>query len=88
MARIWPAIALLATCTVGDATLNSSRLFLTEQALCRQYYIVHNPATIAPDGRVNEQQCKLDGIQAELSMVIGAFEALTLLCGKILRMGL
>lgn len=84
MPQIWPAVALLAAATVGDATLRSARLFLTEQALCRGYYTVHNPTLIAPDGRVEEQQCKLDGIQAELALVIGVFEALTRLGGKIL----
>lgn len=82
MPRIWPAVALLAAATVGDATLRSARLFLAEQALCRGYYVVHNPTLIAPDGRVEEQQCKLDGIQAELALVIGVFEALTRLGGK------
>ncbi|KAH6857480.1 hypothetical protein BKA58DRAFT_424733 [Alternaria rosae] len=81
MPRIWPAVALLAATAVSNAMLRSARLFLAEQALCRRYYAIHNPAIVAPDGRVDEQQCKLNVIQAELSMVIGVFEALTLLGG-------
>jgi hypothetical protein len=82
MARIWPAVALLAAVAVGNAMLRSARLFLAEQAICRGYYAIHDPAILAPDGRVAEQQCKLDGIQAELSMVIGMFEVCMLLGGK------
>lgn len=88
MARIWPAVSLLAAAAVGNAMLRSARLFLAEQALCRQYYSIHDPTMIAPHDRVNEEQCKLDGIQADLSMVMGVFEALTLLGGKISRMSL
>ena len=88
MARIWPAVFLLAAAAVGNAMLRSARLFLAEQALCRHYYSIHDPTMIDPHDRVKEEQCKLDGIQAELSMVMGVFEALTLLGGKISRMSL
>ncbi|CAK1365433.1 unnamed protein product [Cercospora beticola] len=83
MPRTWPAVGLLATAALGDATLRSARLFLTEQALCRRYYARYDPAVPAPDGRVDEQHCKLDVIQAELSMILGVFEAITFLVGLL-----
>jgi hypothetical protein len=77
-----PAILILAVADLGDAIFRSARLFLIEQALCRDYYRIEDPAIIAPDGSVEEYRCKSDSLQADVSMVYGLFDVLTLLCGK------
>jgi hypothetical protein len=77
-----PVMLILAVADLGDAIFRSARLFLIEQALCRDYYRIEDPAVIAPDGSVGEYRCKSDSLQADVSMVYGLFDVVTLLCGK------
>jgi hypothetical protein len=77
-----PAMFILAFADLGDAVFRSARLFLIEQGLCRAYYLIEDPSLIAPDGSIEEYRCKSDSLQANLSMVYGLFDVVTLLCGK------
>lgn len=73
---------LMAIAALGTAILRCARLFLIQQALCRAHYAIADPALVAPDGSVDESLCKSDGIQADLALVSGLFEIITLLSGK------
>lgn len=73
---------ILSFAHLGDSILLSTRLYLIEQALCRAHYQKVNPALIAPDGSVAEYRCKADSLQADVAMVFGLFDIVTLLCGK------
>ncbi|KAI8629727.1 hypothetical protein F5Y19DRAFT_464418 [Xylariaceae sp. FL1651] len=74
---------ILAVADLGDAIFRSARLFLIEQALCRSYYQTEDPVVVAPNGSVEEYRCKSDSLQADVSMVYGLFDVLTLLCGFV-----
>lgn len=44
-------------------------LLLYETSICKTYYSVNDPAAIGPGGYIPEDKCKLEPIQAELTMV-------------------
>ena len=73
---------VMATAALGTAILRSARLFLIEQALCRAYYETADPAVVRPDGSVDESRCKANGIQADVALVSGLFEVMTLISGE------
>ncbi|KAK0625451.1 hypothetical protein B0T17DRAFT_273614 [Bombardia bombarda] len=45
-----------------------------ERRLCRDYYLVHDPSVIGPDGSVREELCKEDSIQQGLGRLQGVME--------------
>lgn len=78
----WPAIVIMSVAVLGTSILRSARLFLIEQALCRAYFEIEDPVLVGPDGSVDESRCKSNAMQADVSLVSGLFEAVTMVCGK------
>ncbi|KAI0467064.1 hypothetical protein F4859DRAFT_518495 [Xylaria cf. heliscus] len=74
---------ILAVSDLGDAVFRTARLFLVEQALYRTLYRANDPSFISPDGSIEEFRCKSDAYQADVTMVIGVYEVLMLLCGLV-----
>lgn len=65
------AILVMILTVLGDSILNTSRLPLLEQSVCRSYYLIHDPATVGKDGSVPEVRCKTVEIQTELASLRG-----------------
>ena len=76
-------MSLMAVAALATAILRCARLFLIEQALCRTHYAIADPSLVRPDGSVDESLCKLDNLQADLALVSGLYEVITLLSGEM-----
>jgi hypothetical protein len=55
---------------------------VVERRLCREYYAVHDPSLIAPDGHVEEKLCKVDEVQQGLAWIQGVMETAWIVGGK------
>lgn len=53
----------------GFALAKSAQTFLIEQALCRSFYAISDPAVIRPDGSVPEDMCKTDDLQSQVAFL-------------------
>ncbi|KAB2571179.1 hypothetical protein BFW01_g1791 [Lasiodiplodia theobromae] len=73
----------MSVAVLGTSILRSARLFLIEQALCRAYFEIEDPVLVGPDGSVDESRCKSNAMQADVSLVSGLFEVVTMVCGLI-----
>jgi hypothetical protein len=82
MAPSQPAMLVMGVTAFASSILRSVRLFLIEQALCRAYFEAVDPKMIRPDGSVEERRCKSNEIQANVALVSGLFEMVTLASGK------
>ena len=74
--------------TVGNLalTLNkSSRVYLFQQARCLMYYQFNDSTKIDSDNGVNENLCKLEGVQYPLSITMGIDAILSMLPGNVSR---
>jgi hypothetical protein len=58
-----------------------------ELRYCQDYYNVHDPSLIDPNGNITEQLCKLDSIQQQLAWLQGLLDILLALCGASERDG-
>lgn len=65
------AILVMLLTALGDSILNTSRLPLLEQSVCRSYYLIHDPSIIGKDGSIPEMRCKIIEIQKELASLRG-----------------
>ena len=71
--------------TLGNLAIclhRSSRVYLFQQSLCLQYYLVAQPNHVSADWEVEESLCKIREIQSSLSMIEGLDTFLQLLPGK------
>jgi hypothetical protein len=59
---------------LGYAMTRASQTFLIEQALCRNYYVQHDPDVLGPDGRVPESMCKTEQLQLEVAFVAATLD--------------
>ncbi|KAH9904382.1 MFS general substrate transporter [Xylariomycetidae sp. FL2044] len=53
---------------------------VVERRLCREYYNANDPSSLNPDGTIDEELCKVDGVQRDLAWIIGVMETLWI-CG-------
>lgn len=70
---------------LGTILHKSSRIYLFQQALCFNYYQIHDATQITTDYHVNEALCKVPSIQASLSTVDGIDSFLQCLPRKLLQ---
>ena len=73
---------ILIGANLGTVLHKSSRVYLFQQALCINYYRIHDPSKIHWPHSVEEKTCKVPEIQATLSMVDGIDSFLQLLPRK------
>ena len=68
----------------GSSLLNTPEVRLLEMALCRDYYRAHDPSVIGPPplSYVDEERCKVDSIQVELSYIMATRSLLSAIPGK------
>lgn len=66
-----PMGAIITLGNLGTILHKSSRVYLSQQALCFSYYQTHDAATIAPDYDIEELCCKIPIIQSRLIFVDG-----------------
>lgn len=66
-----PALLLLLS-ELSEQLLISPRIRLLEASVCRAYYRSHDPSMLDPiDGGIDEQQCKITEVQAQLAHIRG-----------------
>jgi len=53
-----------------------------ERRLCREYYAQYAPASVGPDGTVQEKLCKVDAVQRDLAWLQGVMETAWIFGGK------
>ena len=73
---------ILIGANLGTVLHKSSRVYLFQQALCINYYRIHDPSKIHWPHSVEEKTCKVPEIQATLSMIDGIDSFLQLLPRK------
>jgi len=69
----------------SDILLGAPITRLIELAVCRRYLSIHNPDLVARDGYVDEVHCKVDDIQVEMALILGAVGLLSALVGTYHR---
>ncbi|KID85136.1 Major facilitator superfamily domain, general substrate transporter [Metarhizium guizhouense ARSEF 977] len=65
----WKAMTVMTVDGFGFALAKSAQTFLIEQALCRSFYAIRDPAVIRPDGSVPEDMCKTDDLQSQVAFL-------------------
>lgn len=48
---------------------------------CQDYYRIHDPSVIQPDGDISEDLCRQDSVQQNLAWLFGMIETLHLVIG-------
>jgi hypothetical protein len=56
---------------------------LIEANICRGYYCKHDPSSIDGNDQVPEYLCKVDSIQIQLALLLGAIQTIGLVCGML-----
>ncbi|KHN99774.1 Major facilitator superfamily domain, general substrate transporter [Metarhizium album ARSEF 1941] len=79
----WKAMTVMAVDGFGYALAKSAQTFLIEQALCRTFYAISDPAVIRPDGSVPEDRCKTEHLQSQVAFLSSTLN-LTLLMASFL----
>ena len=64
------------------ACLSSTYVYLIEQAVCRQHFMIYDQGKISSAGLVDEESCKIPDIQAHVASINGLFTFLAFLPGK------
>jgi hypothetical protein len=62
------AMLAMALDGLGYAMTKASQTFLIEQALCRTFYMEHDPGVVGPDGDVPEAMCKTATLQSHVAV--------------------
>lgn len=77
----WCAMLAMALDGLGVAMTKASQTFLIEQALCRAFYVAHDPVVVGPDGRVPEARCKAEALQSRVALFAATLDfAILLTC--------
>ena len=89
LAQVSQRVPLIALLSIVILLSTASRLInlplnrIMELRLCQDFYDVHDPSQIAPDGSVPEALCKLDAIQQKLGWLQGALETAMIVVGGL-----
>ncbi|KAI2780151.1 MFS general substrate transporter [Daldinia loculata] len=73
---IVPLLVLLLLVNLGTTLYQLPLNRVIEKRLCREYYIIHDPSIIDPDGNISEKHCKKNAIQQSLAWTTGTMETL------------
>ncbi|KAI1733385.1 major facilitator superfamily domain-containing protein [Xylaria scruposa] len=79
-------LALSFVADLGGALVDAPELRMLEMAICRDYYLTHDPSVIGPPplSYVDERLCKLKDIQVELAYIVATKSLLMTVPGLIL----
>ena len=70
--RVTLLIALLIVAVdLPSVMFNASMVRILESIYCQQYYSAHDPSKIGVDGKIPEDMCKIEDVQASLSSLRG-----------------
>ena len=70
--RVTILIALLIVAVDLPAVMfNTSMVRILESIYCREYYTIHDPSKFGANGRIEEQLCKIEDVQTQLSSLRG-----------------
>jgi hypothetical protein len=67
----------------GGVLLSSTHVYLVEQAVCRQHYMLYDMGKIHTNGLVDEEMCKLPEIEARVASIYGIYCSLWYLPSKL-----
>jgi hypothetical protein len=79
MKKLLPAAVIYTFICFGGVLISSTYVYLVEQALCRKYYMLHEPSRVGINGLVDEEICKMPEIEAQVASIYGIFNSLTYL---------
>ncbi len=79
---VYTCAAIILVLNVAFYSKGAPTLRLVELAICREYYKIHDPSVIGPDGFIPERLCKVSAIQKELAWLFALNEILHFCCGK------
>lgn len=80
---IVPLLVLLLLVNLGTTLYQLPLNRVIEKRLCREYYIIHDPSIIDPDGNISEKHCKKNAIQQSLAWTTGTMETLWIVGGEL-----
>jgi hypothetical protein len=82
-ARIGPLITLLLLVNLAASLYQLPVNRVVERRLCREYYLVHDPSVLDPDGFVREELCKnKPEVQEGLAWIQGFMETIWIVGGQ------
>jgi len=67
----------------GNVLLDSTHVYLVEQAVCRKHYMLFEPARISIDGLVDEELCKIPEIETKVASIYGLYNTLWYLPSRL-----
>ncbi len=70
----------------GSVCLQSTHVYLVEQAVCRNHFLLLEPTNIGSGGLVDEEMCKIPEIQAQVARIHGIYTFLSLSPGEFRQM--
>ena len=80
---IRPLLVLVALVSLSWSLYQLPLNRVIERRLCRDYYAIHDPSVVGPDGTVREELCKEDPIQQGLGRLQGMMETAWVVGGKL-----
>ena len=85
-ARVTILIALLIVAVDLPAVMfNTSMVRILESIYCREYYTLHDPSKFGANGKIEEQLCKIEDVQSQLSSLRGWMSFFSHLPGNLVR---
>jgi hypothetical protein len=85
---VWPAMTISALGALGGVLLASTYLYLIEQYVCREHYIMMRPEMVGGGGRIDESLCKEPAIQSTVAGIQGTLIFLTIMPGECIKLQL
>jgi hypothetical protein len=77
-----PSVLIYVLGAFGMVCMNSTTVYLMEQAVCRKHYFEVQPALVQPGGLVDEEICKLSDIQSQVASINGTYRMLVMMPGE------
>lgn len=80
--NVWLGAVIMLFLSLGTSTLMAPSLRLIENAVCRRYYMDHDPEKYPDDAAIPESDCKVQSIQASLAFLLTVITVGTNVVGR------
>lgn len=77
-----PSVLIYVFGAFGSVAMNSTVVYLTEQAVCRTHYTSFQPTAIRPGGLIDEELCKIPEVQRQVANINGIHKVFAFLPGS------
>lgn len=71
-----PATLIHVLACFGGILINSTGVYLIEQAVCREYYQLYDSSLVGINGLIDEEICKLPEIESRVAAIYGVIASL------------